>query len=170
MKRFNNVQYEINLPDGERITLYCSSGRVGDHTSQRVETWYKYEKVAAYSQYYNRTWERFDYETAILTLADKFERRAGLGGKANAEAIREFCRNYGREEAKKAEAWFEDFKREYAKATPGMKAALAAGPMIETEAQANTTLAILKMGNLIREMEKADEEKMPEPPPEISIL
>ena len=39
------------------------------------------------------------------------------------------------------------------KASPGLKDAVRARGMIETEDQAKSTLAVLKMGNIIRELE-----------------
>lgn len=149
MNRFNLVTYEIPLPDGETLFLNCSTASYRYNNSQRVETWYGYRRIRAYAQYLNRTWERFDYETAIHTLANKF-------GKENKAAILAWCDKHDREECEKADAFFEDFKSEYDKASPGMKEALAAMPPLETEDQAKSTLAVLKMGNFLRSLENAE--------------
>ena len=149
MKRFNLVTYEIPLPDGETLFLDCSTASYQYNNSQRVETWYGYRRVRAYSQYRNRPWERFDYETAIHTLANKF-------GKENKAAILSWCDKHARGEAEKVGAFLDDFKSEWDKASPGMKEALAAMPPLETEDQAKSALAVLKMGNFLRSLENAE--------------
>lgn len=145
MNRFNLVTYEIPLPDGETLFLDCSTASYRYNNSQRVETRYGYRRVRAYSQYRNRPWERFDYETAIHTLANKF-------GKENKAAILSWCDKHARGEAEKVGAFLDDFKSEWDQASPGLKSAIQAGGMIQTEEQAKSALAILKMGNLLNSM------------------
>jgi len=145
MKRFCLETFEIPLPNGETLFLNCSTTSYRYNNSQRVETWYGYRRVRAYAQYINRPWERFRYETAIHNLANKF-------GKENKAAILEWCDKHDREEAEKADAFFEIFKSEWDKARPGLRDAVAAGAPFETEDQANFALAALKMGNILNSL------------------
>jgi hypothetical protein len=147
-KRFNYKQFLVRFSDGTDELIYCSSARSGDHTSQRalIIGWKDSTRnIAGYAQYWNRPWEAYDYENAVHALADKLPAPYG-------DELRAWSEKHARGEAEEAEKFVSDFKKEYAKASPGMKAALAAGPMIENAEQAKATLAVLKMGNIIREL------------------
>jgi hypothetical protein len=147
-KRFNYKQFLVRFSDGTDELIYCSSARSGDHTSQRalIIGWKDSSRnIAGYAQYWNRPWEEYDYENAVHALADKLPAPYG-------DELRAWSEKHARGEAEEAEKFVSDFKSEWDKASPGMKAALAAGPMIENTEQAKATLAVLKMGNIIREL------------------
>ena len=71
--------------------IHGGKGKDGEHT--RIS-------------YYNRTWERFDYESALYSAADKFR-------KADREAIRLKIDNIGRTEHEKAERFIKAFETNY---------------------------------------------------------
>lgn len=148
-KRFNYQQFLVEFSDGTSELIYCSSARCGDHTSQRAEIigWKDSAiNIRAYSQYYNRPWESYRYESAILALAKKLPA-------VYRDELRAWSERHAKGEAEEAEKFVADFKSEWEKASPGLKSAIQAGGMIETEDQARSTLAVLKMGNFLRSME-----------------
>ena len=156
-KRFNMQDFTVALKSGGTITIECSSVRYWDHTSQRAEVtqyikrenrWY-WVHYKGYSQYINRPWESFDYETAISALAKNFE---NSGEKEIAADIREWSRKHAKGEAEAAEKFVSNFKKEWDAARPSLREAVAAGGPIESEEQAKSTLALLKMGNFLNSL------------------
>lgn len=158
-KRFNYQQFTIPLKSGSRLLVECSSAHGRDHVSQKAETrrhFYGPEgeytgrmHFIAYAQYQNRPWESFDYENAIRALARRFEEN---NLKEDAADIRAWIDAHAAGEREEAEKFLADFKNEWDQASPGLKSAIQAGGMIQTEEQAKSTLAILKMGNLLNSM------------------
>lgn len=152
MKRFDYQQFYIKFSDGTEEVIYCSSARSGDHTSQRamIIGWKDGPRnIAGYARYWNRPWEAYDYENAVHALADKLPAPYG-------DELRAWSEKHAKGEAEEAEKFVSDFKSEWDKASPGMKDAVRAGGMIETEEQAKSTLAVLKMGNFLRSLENAE--------------
>ena len=151
-KRFNYKQFLVRFSDGTDELIYCSSARSGNHTSQRalIIGWKDGPRnIAGYAQYWNRPWEAYDYENAVRALADKLPAPYG-------DELRAWSEKHARGEAEEADKFIEDFKTEWGKATPGLRDALAAGGPIETEDQAKSALAVLKMGDFLRSIENAD--------------
>lgn len=147
-KRFNHQHFYIKFSNGIEEIILCSSARSGDHTSQRASivcfnnTWESYN---GYAQYYNRPWESFDYENAIRALAEKLP-------KPYKNELREWCKKHAKGEAEEAKKFVSDFKKEWDAARPSLREAVAAGGPIESEEQAKSTLAILKMGNFLNSL------------------
>lgn len=147
-KRFNYQTFYIKFSDGTEETIFCSSCRTGDHTSQRAEFIdFKntFVDIKGYAQYWNRPWESFDYENAIRALAEKLPKPYG-------NELREWCDKHAKGEAEKAEKFVSDFKKEWDKARPSLREAVAAGAPFETESEANFALAALKMGNILNSL------------------
>ena len=152
MKRFDYQQFYIKFSDGTEEVIFCSSARSGDHTSQRamIIGWKNSSlNIAGYAQYWNRPWESYDYENAVHALAGKIPAPYG-------DELRAWSEKHAHGEAEEAEKVLEEFRTEWDKATPGLRDALASLPPLETEDQAKSTLAILKMGNFLRAMENTD--------------
>ena len=153
-KRFNFKQVEIQLESGERILIECSSARMGDHTSQRAEC-RRFNgpfstKFAGYAQYVNRPWEGFEYENALRELARTFDT---AWDQTAGDALRAWCDKHCKEESDKAEKFVAEFQAEWAKASPSLKAAMkASGDLNVSIENAETTLAVLKMGNLLNSL------------------
>ena len=157
-KRFDLQTFKVPLKDGGDLVIECSSARTKYGTSQRAETWYigvvagSYAPavlVRGHSRYCNRLWESFPYENAIHDLAKKL-------APVDRAAVLEWCEKHLEERRREANAFFADFKSEWDKASPGLKDALAAGGPLETEDQAKSAIAVLKMGNFLRSIENAD--------------
>ena len=151
-KRFDFQQFTLTLEATESkrtILIECSSVCTGDHVSQRAECYIAGYHWKGYAQWYNRPWESYRYENAIEALAQKFENH---GWKKTAESIREWSKNHAKGEAEAADKFFESFKKEWDAARPSLREAVAAGGPIESEEQAKSTLAILKMGNILNSL------------------
>lgn len=149
-KRFDYKQFAITFASGERMLIQCSSAHTRDHVSQKAECRRfiapgKTVKYCGYSQYQNRPWESFDYENAIRNMADKLP-------PVYRDELRAWITAHAAGEQEEAEKFLADFKNEWDQASPGLKSAIQAGGMIQTEEQAKSTLAILKIGNLLNSM------------------
>ena len=101
-----------------------------------------YAKYTSKATYYNRTWERFTYETVLKKAIEqlpKEERQAVydilIEGKA--EQVKKECDNF-----------FNDFKKEYEKLPQSTKETLK-NTTITNEEQAKTLLMGMKMLNII---------------------
>lgn len=92
--------------------------------------------------YYNRTWESFRYETVLRKAINKCPRDH------QEELIRDIVEEKALQERLKAETSLADFQKEYEKSSPGVKEALR-GTMITTEEEADRTLSLIKMANII---------------------
>ncbi len=106
-KNFNRVTYTFMI-NGEAISLYCSTTRTRTGFCHHVYTW----GCGADGQhtrlsYYNRTWERFDYETALKSAANKLRK------KYRAPLLLEID-NIGRNESEKCERFIQTFKANFA--------------------------------------------------------
>lgn len=85
--------------------------------------------------YYNRTWESFDYESLLQRAASKIS-------VAYAEEIREYIRNRNDEERKRAESMFESFKRLHDKLTDEQKESLKS-VTIHDESEARAVMGVM---------------------------
>lgn len=158
-KRFDFRDFRIVLKSkttiGAAITIRCSSIRTKDHVSQRAQVTTYPRKTGklfiakGYAQWYNRPWESYPYENAILALANNIKRK---GEKELAADILEWCDKHAKGEAEAAEKFASDFKKEWDAARPSLREAIAAGGPIENEEQANFALAALKMGNILNSL------------------
>lgn len=145
-KRFNCMTYSIPLESGEIIVISCSSARSGDHISQRAEARWRFHQWKGYARYWNRPWERFPYETAIDEFAEMLYKH---GERSVCSEIKAWIAAHYKAVKEEAEKQFEDFKSEYSKLSDGMKDALKSMPPMETEQDMKSTLAIMKMANIL---------------------
>lgn len=142
MKRYNNKFFNCTLPNGQERNYICwtENTRYGfRHLCKRLRTEGKYTTKACY---YNRTWERFCYETVLEKAIDMlpkdeqgYTRAVLIDG--TAEKIRQ-----------ETESFLSAFKSEYDKLSPNMKQALSK-TTIQNEEQAKTTLTVMKMANIL---------------------
>ena len=142
--------YEIPLPGGRVLHVECYTERKRNYVSEHAKGQYAEGRdlvnVCGRYAWSNRPWQDFQYSEAIRGMARNLDEE-------DRAAVLEWCEKHARGEAEKAGAFLDDFKSEWEKASPGLKSAIQAGGMIETEDQAKSTLAVLKMGNLLRELE-----------------
>jgi len=158
-KRFDFQNFRIAIKSettiGGVVTIRCSSIQTKDHVSQRAQITTFPRKTGklfiakGYAQWYNRPWESYPYENAILALADNIKRK---GEKELAADILEWSKKHAKGEAEKAEKFVSDFKKEWNEARPSLRDAVAAGAPFETESEANFALAALKMGNILNSL------------------
>lgn len=85
--------------------------------------------------YYNRTWESFDYESLLKRAASEIS-------KDKAEEIREYIRNRNGEERKHADAMFESFKALHDTLTDKQKESLSK-ITIHDESEARAVMGIM---------------------------
>ena len=142
-KKYDYKNFSCTLPNGKIVMFICctQNTRYGfRHLCKNVDDNVEYTAKACY---YNRTWERFEYETvlkkAIETLPKEiqsFVRASIIDG--TRESVKRECENF-----------MKAFKMEYENLTPAMKEIMAK-QTIETETQAKSTLAIMTMANLMK--------------------
>lgn len=72
MKRYNKQKFET-IVNGKEYTFFAWSTQTRNGFCHTVEAWCNYERVGTLTKqsYINRTWERFDYETALCRAIDK---------------------------------------------------------------------------------------------------
>lgn len=139
-----NVQYFTAKVNGEEIRFRCytTSTRCGFcHTAISLD----YDTTATKVSYYNMTWERFDYETALCRAIDKLP--AAVRGEVRAQIID----GKAAEEKDRADAMFQDFKRLHDGLTDENKARLAnSGITIQDEAGARAVMGLMGLMTLMQ--------------------
>lgn len=137
-KFYNQESFTINLPGGDFISLHCSSQstRYGFRHVCDFRRPGEYNYTRAKCCYYNRTWERFRYESVLRAAAEKCPPDI-------AAAIEKMIADRSRAEHEKAEAEFAAFKRDYDKCPAGVKKALS-GVTVESEAEADFIAGTVK--------------------------
>ena len=84
--------------------------------------------------YYNRTWERFEYESCLQELAAKLPRTERLGVEA-------FCVQHAKQVAEDCQKWLDGFKSVIDKLSDAQRESLAnAVGHIDSEEKANTAM------------------------------
>lgn len=139
-----NIQYFTAKVNGEEIRFRCytTSTRCGFcHTAICLD----YDTTATKVSYYNRTWERFDYETALRRAIDKLP--ASVRGEVRAQIID----GKAAEEKEKAEAMFQGFKRLHDGLNDENKARLAnSGITIQDEAGARAVMGLMGLMTMMQ--------------------
>ena len=100
-----DVQYFTAKVNGEEITFRChtTDTRVGFCHTAHLMGW-KYEATDTKASYYNRTWERFEYESVLKRAIEK------LPTDVRQQVYDQIIDGKAAEEEKKAEEQFEAFK------------------------------------------------------------
>lgn len=144
-KYYNHQSFKVELSKDEYIVLHCSTQdtRYGFRHVCDFRRPGEYSYTRAKCCYYNRTWERFEYESVLHAAAEKCPPEI-------AAAIRQMTADRSRAEHEKAEAEFAAFKRDYDKCPAGVKKALS-GVTIESEADANFIAGTVKAIALLTE-------------------
>ena len=96
--------------------------------------------------YYNRTWERFDYETCLRQAIDKFPKAM------RQELYDQLIERKAKAEHDKAEALVAAFKRMHEGLTDKQKQLLAEQPPMQTEEDMHRTMGIMGAFNLLNGM------------------
>lgn len=139
-KKYDYKNFSCELPNGKTIMFIChtENTRYGfRHLCYNTDS-----GITSKCCYYNRTWERFEYESVLQKAIEQlpsseqnYVRAVLIDG--TAEKIKAEC-----------DKFLSAFKAEYDKLSPSMKNALSK-TNIQNEKQAKMTLAVMKMSNLI---------------------
>ena len=143
MKKYNCKDFAARVGDRYvRFACYTTSTRAGFcHTVVSLD----YDTTDTKVTYYNRTWERFDYETALKRAIDKLPkdvretvRRQIIDGEAAAEH-------------EKAEAMFGAFERLHNGLSDENKARLASsGIEIHNEGDARAVMGLMALMSVMQ--------------------
>ena len=137
VKRYNKVTHTFMI-NGEAISFYCDTTHTATGFCHHVFA-YGAGMAGEHSRvkYYNRTWERYDYETVMRAAAKKYP-------KAIREALYLEIDNVGRREEEKAAAFLKVFEANYNALSREQKTFLAEHtPAIETTSQARAVGAVV---------------------------
>lgn len=142
-KKYNQETFHASV-NGREYSFYChtTNTRCGFcHTICTLagDVWLRDTKVS----YYNRTWERFRYESALRRAIEKC-------AKADQQGLVDIIIDKkAQDEHEKAEAFVSAFKGEYDKLSDKNKEILANSPHIETEEQAQGVMNAMRMMNAL---------------------
>lgn len=130
-KHYNKVTHTF-IVNGEAVSFYCSTTKTRAGFCHHVYACgkgkdFEHTRIS----YYNRTWERYDYESAMYSAAEKFKAK-------DRAAIRLEIDNIGRAEGEKAKRFLHAFEANYKALSDEQKAFLKEHtPHLETADQAN---------------------------------
>lgn len=100
--------------------------------------------TTAKCQYYNRTWESYEFQSVILKACDELPKKEKELAKAEFE-------NYGQQKNKELKTQLETFKTNYDSLTEGQKNALK-GVTVESEEQMSGVCALVNMMSVFNKM------------------
>lgn len=146
MVKHYNTKYFTAKVNGEEITFVCYTTytRVGFCHTAHLTGW-KYTATDTKQTYYNRTWERFDYESVLKRAIGK------LPADLQKEVYDQLIDRKAAEEHEKAEAFIKSFETNYNALTPENKERLAnSGIEVHTEEQAKAVAGLVGLMNLMQ--------------------
>ena len=115
-----DIQHFTAKVNGEEITFRCytTDTRSGFCHTAHLMGW-KYDITDTKASYYNRTWERFEYESVLKRAIDK------LPADLQKEVYAQIIDHKAAEEAEKAEAMVKSFEALHSSLSPENKERLA---------------------------------------------
>ena len=141
-----NVQYFTAKVNGKEIEFRCytTNTRCGFcHTAHYVG--WDYSLTDTKASYYNRTWERFDYESVLKRAIDK------LPKDVRQQVYDQLIERKAAEEHEKAEAFIKSFESSYNALSTENKERLAnSGIEVHTEGQAKAVAGLVGLMNLMQ--------------------
>ena len=141
-----NVQYFTAKVNGKEIEFRChtTSTRCGFcHTAHYVG--WDYSLTDTKMSYWNRTWERFDYESVLKKAIDK------LPTDVRQQVYDQLIERKAAEEHEKAEAFIKSFETAYNALSAENKERLAnSGIQVHTEEQAKAVAGLVGLMNLMQ--------------------
>ena len=138
-KRYNSKTFVFTV-NGEEVRFYCETTRTRNGFCHHVFAngggkYYEHSRVS----YLNRTWESFQYESALLHAVDKFP-------KSMREPLRLEIQAVAQNEHEKAEAFCAAFAANFAAlSTEQKKFVQEHTPVIQNMDQAKTVNAVVGM-------------------------
>lgn len=143
-KHYGHQHFEAEAPSGE-WSFYCHTENTRYGFRHLCEVFHNSEHVgAAKCCYYNRTWERFTYESVLLEAIGKC---APEGDRAVLKAV--LIDRIAEKSREEAERFIAAFEAAYKESSPATKKPQATAPPLETEGQARAVLCLLKAANLL---------------------
>lgn len=140
-----NQQSHTFIVNGSAISFYCSTTNTRNGFCHHIYTWgLGSEGTHTRVSYINRTWERFDYETAIFKAIEKLPKK-----------YREYLRlevdSIARSEQEKAARFLASFEQNFLSLLDEQKTFVREHtPEIETATQANTVAGVVGLMAAIR--------------------
>lgn len=139
-KIYNRKTFEFTV-NGEKIYFYCSTTYTKNGFCHHVYTvGCGKENEHSRVSYYNRTWESFEYETALLHAVDKFPKSMRVSLRLEIQVV-------AKNEHEKAEAFCAAFRANFAAlSTEQRKFVQEHTPEIKSKDQAkmvNTAVAMM---------------------------
>ena len=136
-----DVRYFSAKVNGEEITFRCytTDTRCGFCHTAICTTW-GIDTTPTKASYYNRTWERFEYETVLKSAINK------LPKDLRQPVYDQIIDHKAAEEEQKAEEHFQAFKKLHDSLTPENKERLAnSGIEINTEQDAQSVMGLMAL-------------------------
>ena len=136
-KRYNSKTFVFTV-NGEEVRFYCETTRTRNGFCHHVFAngggkYYEHSRVS----YLNRTWESFQYESALLHAVDKFPKSLRVPLRLEIQAV-------SQNENEKAEAFFQAFAANFAAlSTEQKKFVQEHTPFIQNMDQAKTVNAVV---------------------------
>ena len=146
MVKHYNTQYFTAKVNGEEITFVCYTTytRLGFCHTAHLTGW-KYTATDTKQTYYNRTWERFDYESVLKRAINK------LPTDVRQQVYDQLIERKAAEEHEKAEAFIKSFEASYNALSTENKERLAnSGIEVHTEGQAKAVAGLVGLMNLMQ--------------------
>lgn len=141
-----NVQYFTAKVNGKEIEFRCytTDTRCGFcHTAHYVG--WDYDLTDTKASYYNRTWERFEYESVLKRAIDK------LPADIQKEVYAQIIEGKAAEEEKQAEEMVKSFEALHSALSPENKERLAnSGIEIHSEEDAHAVMGLMALMNLMK--------------------
>lgn len=138
-KIYNRTNFDFTV-NGEKISFFCNTTNTKNGFCHHVYVIgggkdYEYTRVS----YYNRTWESFQYETALYRAIDKFPKSIREPLRLEVEAV-------ALDEHKKAERFIKAFEANFAALSDEQKKFVRENtPEITNNSQAKTVNAAVAM-------------------------
>ena len=132
-KRYGYQDFDM----GNGISVRCFTTDTRNGFCHHAETYHDGAWYSARVSYCNRTWEAFEYQSVLVSLANRFR-------KADREKIMARIKGIEDETRRRVEERFQRFKELHEALTPKQKEFLAANvPHIETEGQAKAVEGVM---------------------------
>lgn len=140
-KRYNQESFHIETTEGT-YSFYCWT----THTRSGFchTCWCSNTDQTTKVSYYNRTWESYDYQTALRKAWDKLPKRLQ-------EQMRAWDELKVTHDHEKYEAQFARFKELYSGLTDRQKDAMK-NVTLQTEQDVESVMSIMAMANVINEL------------------
>lgn len=145
-KRYSQVSFNAEV-NGRVYNFDAYTTRTRNGFCHTIQTWCDYRSIASDTKvsYYNRTWESFEYESALRRAIEKCP-------KADQQELKDILiYRKKREEHEKAERFVKAFEQTWSKVSDENKERIRnAVGTIDTEEQAQAVMGVAKLAVLMQ--------------------